>query len=163
MAPLTTRHHPVLERLWLEQIQREVGAKPIRPHLSPNVLSLSQRMETAQPQKPFKKEAHTSFRSSAKHKHKGTLEMNRDTHSKKGTKCTHNDKIEEKDTNRPAPSTKTCQASFSPLFPLTTSLSPQLSQRVHGERRHSMQRQQLNKKASPVLELLWLEQIEAHR
>ena len=40
---------PVLERLWLEKIYGEVVAKPIRQHLSPRMLSLSQRVETTQP------------------------------------------------------------------------------------------------------------------
>ena len=60
----------------------------------------------------LQKEARASFRHfEIVHKHKCTFETRHPF--QKSTRCTHYDKIERKDTNRAAQSTKTCHASFS--------------------------------------------------
>ena len=129
----------MLERPWLEKIQREVGAKPIRQHLSPDVPSLGQRMETAQlSKKPFQTGAHRSFRSSAMHQHKGTLETNRDTRSKKAQSAHTTTKLKKRIPTGPLSPQRPAKLPFHLCF-LSPHPSPQLLLPVHGERRHSMQ------------------------
>ena len=115
----------------------------IQTSVSASVTSRKEKAETIQPSsqqhaknninslkilslKFLQKEARASFRPSETiHKHKGAFETR--VSFKRSTRCAHYDKIERKDTHRPAQST-TSHASFS-LFPLTTSLSQAVTAR----------------------------------